>query len=140
MKPEARRSTLAEAAIFVPAPGGSARLLLEAGSSGCAIADPAGLAEQPELAAASVARLVEDEALRSSSGEKARATALQSDFAELAKRLEDVYTHTAGRRRAGSARDAHPTAIPSATATGSSSTSTCTPTTPTTARSTRRRW
>ena len=40
----------------------------------------AGLAEQPELAAASVARLVEDEALRSGSGEKARATALKQDF------------------------------------------------------------
>ena len=37
--------TLAETAVFVPAPGGSARLLLEARSSGCAIADPAGLAE-----------------------------------------------------------------------------------------------
>jgi predicted metal-dependent phosphoesterase TrpH len=111
VKPEARRSTLADAAIFVPAPGGSARLLLEASSSGCAIAEPAGLAEQPELAAASVARLVEDEALRTSSGEKARASALQSDFAELAKRLEAVYTHTAGRRRPA-AHATHPEGDP----------------------------
>ena len=43
VKPDARRATLAEAAIFAPAPGGSARLLLEAKSCGCAIADPAGV-------------------------------------------------------------------------------------------------
>ena len=71
VKPDARRATLAEAAIFVPAPGGSARLLLEAKSCGCAIADPAGLAEQPELGAASVARLAEDDALRARSGAEA---------------------------------------------------------------------
>ena len=53
VKPEARRSTLAEAAIFVPAPGGSARLLLEAASCGCAIADPAG-ARRPARARSGV--------------------------------------------------------------------------------------
>ena len=62
--------------IFVPAPGGSARLLLEAKACGCAIADPAGLADQPELAAAAVARLAEDDALRARSGAEARAQAL----------------------------------------------------------------
>ncbi len=99
VKPEARRATLAGAAIFVPAPGGSARLLLEAQASGCAIAEPAGLADQPELAAASVGRLVDDEALRTSSGQMARDAAQKQDFAGLAKRLESVYTETAGRRR-----------------------------------------
>jgi predicted metal-dependent phosphoesterase TrpH len=99
VRPEARRSTLAAAAIFVPAPGGSARLLLEASSSGCAVADPPGLAEQPELASASVARLAEDGALRASSGANARATAVKSDFTVLAKRLEEIYSQTIGRRR-----------------------------------------
>src|SRR3954465_9319834 len=41
VKQDARRTTLAGAAIFVPAPGGSARLLLEAAPSGGAAAAPA---------------------------------------------------------------------------------------------------
>ena len=100
VKPDARRSSLAEAAIFLPAPGGSARLLLEAKSSGCAIADPAGLAEQPELGAAAAARLAEDEELRVRSGATARAQAADADFDRLAERLEGVYANATGRRRA----------------------------------------
>ena len=99
VKPEARRTTLAEAAVFVPAPGGSARLLLEAEASACAIADPAGLAAQPELAAASVARLVEDDALRALSGEEAHARAGAADFDQLGLRLEEVYAKVTRRRR-----------------------------------------
>jgi hypothetical protein len=99
VKPEARRSMLAGAAVFVPAPGGSERLLLEARSCGCAIAEPTGLADQPELAAASVARLAEDEPLRSSSGRDARELALASDFDTLAERLDRVYRQVAQRRR-----------------------------------------
>ena len=98
-KPSARRATLAEAAIFVPAPGGSARLLLEAKSCGCAIADPAGLAEQPELGAASAARLAEDDALRARSGADARSEAEACDFDRVAEELEAVYAKVAGRRR-----------------------------------------
>jgi len=99
VRPEARRTTLAEAAVFVPAPGGSARLLLEAKSSGCAIAEPAGLADQPELAAASVARLAEDEALRVRSSGESRAEAEAAGFDRLAEQLERVYVSAAGRRR-----------------------------------------
>ena len=80
VKPDVRRPTLAEAAIFVPAPGGSARLALEARSSGCAVAEPAGLAEQPELASAAVARLAEDEGLRATEAAKARELAVLADF------------------------------------------------------------
>jgi predicted metal-dependent phosphoesterase TrpH len=98
-KPDARRSTLAEAAVFVPAPGGSARLLLEAKSCGCAIADPAGLADQPELATASVARLAENDALRARAGAKARSEAVAADFDRLAERLERVYVKVTRRRR-----------------------------------------
>jgi len=86
VKPDARRAALAEASIFVPAPGGSARLMLEARASGCAIA-------------ASVARLAEDDALRASSGSESRIQAEAADFDRLAERLEQVYGRVAGRRR-----------------------------------------
>jgi predicted metal-dependent phosphoesterase TrpH/glycosyltransferase involved in cell wall biosynthesis len=98
-KPAARRATLAEAAIFVPVPGGSDRLLLEARSSGCAIAAPPGVAEQPELAAAAVARLAEDEKLRSAAGADARAAAEKESFDRLAEQLDRVYRRIAQRRR-----------------------------------------
>lgn len=99
VKPEIRRATLAEAAIFVPAPGGSARLVLEARSSGCAVAEPAGLAEQPELASAAVARLAEDEGLRAAEAERAREEAVLADFDSLAEHLERVYARATDRRR-----------------------------------------
>jgi len=99
VKPEVRRATLVEATIFVPAPGGSARLALEARSSGCAVAEPAGLAEQPELASAAVARLTEDEGLRATEAADAREQAVVADFANLAEHLESVYRKATGRRR-----------------------------------------
>jgi len=99
VKPEIRRATLAEAAIFVPAPGGSARLLLEARSSGCAVAEPAGLAEQPELASAAVARLTDDDRLRATEAGRAREQAVQADFDRLAEHLESVYGKATDRRR-----------------------------------------
>ena len=104
IKPDARRTVLADAAIFVPAPGGSPRLLLEAEARGCAIADPVGLVEQPELAAAAVARIVDDETLRVRLGAEARARAEAHDFARLAEHLEHVYTVAAKRRRPPAAR------------------------------------
>ena len=105
VKPDARQAALAEAAIFVPVPGGNRRLLLEARSSGCAIADPVGLAEQPELASAAVARLAEDADLRNREGESARALAVTADFDELGKHLERVYAKASGRRRTSAQRD-----------------------------------
>ena len=48
----ARAPLLAETAIFVPGIEGRPRVLLEAQAAGCAIAAPAGVEEQPELAAA----------------------------------------------------------------------------------------
>lgn len=99
VKPTLRQTTLADAAIFVPAPGGSARLALEARASGCAVAEPSGVAEQPELAAAAVARLAEDEALLAREAAKARDLATLVDFGVLAEHLEAVYEKAAGRRR-----------------------------------------
>ena len=60
---EAARRLLNEAAIFVPALGGLAASALEAAAAGAAIASPPGVHEQPELAAAALARLAENEPL-----------------------------------------------------------------------------
>ena len=50
-RPEARAAVLAEAAIVVPAPTGSARLRLEAAAAGAVLAAPPGALDQPALAA-----------------------------------------------------------------------------------------
>ena len=81
----ARAGALAEAAIVVPAPTGSARLRLEAAAAGAALADPPGVLDQPELAAAAVARLAEDEALRERRGREGRAAAEAQSFAAVAR-------------------------------------------------------
>ena len=98
VKPEAREALLGEAAIFVPVPGGSARLRLEAEASGCAVADPPGLASQPELAAAAVARLADDDELRRRLGEDARRRAELESFDRVAEALEELYTSAVRRR------------------------------------------
>jgi predicted metal-dependent phosphoesterase TrpH len=97
---EARAAVLAEASIVVPAPTGSARLRLEAAAAGAAIALPAGVLEQPELAAAAVARLVEDDAVRARKGQEARADAETQSFALVARELDAIYGSLGGRRRA----------------------------------------
>lgn len=107
-RPEARRALLAEASIFVPAPGGSERLRLEAGACGCAPAEPAGLSGQPELAGAAVARLVEDAGLRARLGAEARERAIECSFDRVAEQLERVYGSVASRRRPPRAAVADP--------------------------------
>jgi predicted metal-dependent phosphoesterase TrpH/glycosyltransferase involved in cell wall biosynthesis len=106
---DARAALLAEAAILVPSAEGNARLRLEAMASGCAIAAPAGVIEQPELAAAAVARLVEDEQFRHAEAEKNRAAAELQSFDRAATELEAIYTRIGGRRR-GQRRGAEPLA------------------------------
>ena len=56
----ARARLLNEAMIFVPSPEGLQRVRLEAQAAGAALAAPPGVRDQPELAAAAVARLAED--------------------------------------------------------------------------------
>jgi hypothetical protein len=90
---------LGETAIFVPGVTGLARVRLEAEAAGCAIAAPAGLAEQPQLAAAATARLAEDDALREREQERARAAAAGKTFADVAVELEELYERLARRRR-----------------------------------------
>jgi hypothetical protein len=105
----ARAAVLNEAAIFVPSPGGSARLALEAAAAGAAIVAPPSVAEQPELAGAAVARLTEDEELRAREGAKARATAEAESFETVAGELDALYRGLARRRR-GRREDADPLA------------------------------
>ena len=132
-RPQARAAILAEAAIVVPAPTGSARLRLEAAAAGAVLADPPGVFEQPELAAAAVARLVEDDALRERRGREARARA---EDAELRRAWRRTSTRCiAASPAAGGPASATPSRSP--TGRGSSPTCTCTPRGRTTARS---RW
>jgi predicted metal-dependent phosphoesterase TrpH/glycosyltransferase involved in cell wall biosynthesis len=95
----ARAPLLAGASIFVPALEGLRRVALEAAAAGCAIAAPAGTAEQPELAGAEVARLAEDEAFRTRRAAAARTSAEGQSFAAAAAELDDVYRSLARRRR-----------------------------------------
>jgi predicted metal-dependent phosphoesterase TrpH/glycosyltransferase involved in cell wall biosynthesis len=98
--PAGRAAILAEAAIVAPAPTGSQRLLLEAAASGAAIAAPPGALEQPELAAAAVARLAENDEVRERKAAQGLAAARGQGFADLARELDALYRDLAGRRRA----------------------------------------
>ncbi len=95
----ARAELLRSAAIFVPALGGKPRLLTEAQTAGCAIAAPPARAEQPELAAAETARLIEDESFRARRAEESLAAAASQTTGMLADRVEAVYERLASRRR-----------------------------------------
>jgi predicted metal-dependent phosphoesterase TrpH/glycosyltransferase involved in cell wall biosynthesis len=106
---EGRADLLAEASIFVPVPGGHTRLRLEAAAAGCAIADPAGADDQPELVTAAVARLAEDEAHRAAEAARAHAEAEAQSFDRLAEELVHVYGRL-GRKRRPTQREADPLA------------------------------
>ncbi len=95
-----RAPLLNEAAVFIPSPNGLARVSLEARAAGAAIADPPGLAEQPELGAAALARLAENAELRARLGRESREQAERADFGSLAREHDELYRNLAGRRRA----------------------------------------
>src|SRR6266567_1207153 len=96
----ARAPLLAETSIFVPALAGLGRVKLEASASGCAIASPPGVHDQPELAGAEVARLAEDRDFRARKAERARANAEGQSFADVARELDDLYRSLSERRHA----------------------------------------
>ncbi|HEY5661655.1 MAG TPA: glycosyltransferase [Gaiellaceae bacterium] len=100
-----RAPLLAEAAVFVPAVDGLQRVALEASASGCAIAAPPGVREQPELAGAEAARLAEDAAYRERKQGRARADAEGQSFALVAAELDELYRSLARRRQAPAGRD-----------------------------------
>jgi predicted metal-dependent phosphoesterase TrpH len=104
-----RADILNETAIFVPATQGLSRVALEAAASGAAVASPPGTREQPQLAAAEMGRLADDDAYRRQRAAAGRAHAEQQTFTDVAHELEEIYEGLRGRRRAGK-RDADPLA------------------------------
>ena len=97
---KSRAPILAEAAIFVPALEGLSRVSLEAAAAGAAIASPPGVQEQPELAAAALARFAENEPLRRQLSEEARRSVAGKTFRDVAGELEELYAQVRRRRRA----------------------------------------
>ena len=108
--PELRARLLSEAAVFVPAPGGLGRLRLEAEAAGAATADPPALAEQPQLAAAAVARLAENKEVREELQARARASAEKQSFIEVAGKLDGIYRELCRRKRRPRQHSADPLA------------------------------
>jgi predicted metal-dependent phosphoesterase TrpH/glycosyltransferase involved in cell wall biosynthesis len=96
---DARAPLLNETAVFVPALDGLDRVALEAAAAGCAIVSPPGLAEQPELAAAAILRLAEDDAYREREQVRARERAEGQSFAAAARELDALYNDLTSRRR-----------------------------------------
>jgi predicted metal-dependent phosphoesterase TrpH len=96
---DARAPLLNEAAVFVPALDGLDRVALEAAAAGCAIVKPPGLTEQPELAAASILRLADDDGYRESEQARSRAAAEEQSFSVAARELDAIYTGLTSRRR-----------------------------------------
>jgi predicted metal-dependent phosphoesterase TrpH len=94
-----RAPLLNETAIFLPAFEGIQRVSLEAAAAGAAIVSPPGLREQPELAAAAIARLAEDEDYRTSEGKRARAETESQSFEQVARELDGLYGTLALRKR-----------------------------------------
>ncbi|HEV2591636.1 MAG TPA: glycosyltransferase [Gaiellaceae bacterium] len=95
----ARAALLNDAAIFVPGVDGLPRVALEAAAAGCAIADPSGVVEQPELAAAATARLAEHDDVREAEAQRAKESVEGQDFASVAAELDQLYRSLGTRRR-----------------------------------------
>jgi len=100
----ARAELLRTASIFLPAVEGLPRLVAEAQTAGAAIAAPPGRAEQPELAAAETARMIEDESFRARRAAESLVAAGSQTAEALADRVEQVYERLASRRRSHAAR------------------------------------
>ena len=107
-----RAAAIRDADVFVAAPGGDDDLAWEARACGCAVVSalPSGAleppdpglgyaAEQPALAAAAAARLIEDTALRDDISGRSRAASAERSFAAVARQLEEVYAGLGKRRR-----------------------------------------
>jgi hypothetical protein len=101
----ARAELLRGAAGFVPAENGSRRLRLEALASGVPLVAPPRRATQPQLVAAAMARLADDEAYRIAAAEAAAAEARGQSQSALAAELEGLYRAVLARRRVRPERD-----------------------------------
>jgi hypothetical protein len=96
----ARATLLGEASIFVPALAGLRRVRLEAAAASCAIASPPGVAGQPELAAAEMARLAENADFRLRKADRGRADVEAESFDSVARELDELYRSLTTRRQA----------------------------------------
>ncbi len=110
LTPAARAEILRSAAIVIPAPDGLGRLRLEAAAAACAVVEPPGVAGQPELAAAALLRLAEDDEAREKDAEQRRASVEHEGFAEVAERLEELYVGATRRRRPARRHETEPLA------------------------------
>ena len=105
----ARARELAGAAGLVPALRGEERLRAEAQAAGVPVVDPDGAASQPQLVAAALARIAEDEGWRRRASEQARQDAEGESGAQLVDELERLYGSVLRKRRVP-ARSADPLA------------------------------
>lgn len=101
----ARAGILRGAAGYVPAAGGSSRARLEALATGVPVVDPPGKDEQPELVAAAMARLAEDDDYRRRQAVAARTTAEPESLERVGDELDLVYRSVVRRRRPTAAAD-----------------------------------
>jgi predicted metal-dependent phosphoesterase TrpH/glycosyltransferase involved in cell wall biosynthesis len=95
----ARARELAGAAGLVPALRGSLRLRAEARAAGVPSVDPPGSAAQPQLVAAALARLAEDEGWRRRSAERASREGERDSAHRLGAELERLYKSVLHKRR-----------------------------------------
>jgi predicted metal-dependent phosphoesterase TrpH/glycosyltransferase involved in cell wall biosynthesis len=109
---DGRAAVLSVADVFVAAVGGDPSLAWEARACGCAVVAPLpagsldldapglGFAiDQPALAAAAAARLLDDPDLRAEHAAEGRAAAAERGFAAVAEQVEQVYARLDSRRR-----------------------------------------
>ncbi|HEY7149066.1 MAG TPA: glycosyltransferase [Gaiellaceae bacterium] len=96
---KSRAPILRDASIFVPALEGLSRVALEAAAAGAAIASPPGVQEQPELAAAALARLAENEPLRKKLSDESRLSVEGKSFSDVSAELEEIYEGLGRRKR-----------------------------------------
>jgi predicted metal-dependent phosphoesterase TrpH len=95
----ARADVFREASVFVPAFDGAARVLAEARAAGAAVVTPPGAMQEPELFAAEMVRLIDDQSFRERRAAEGRTLAERDSFAALADRVEGVYDTVTARRR-----------------------------------------
>jgi predicted metal-dependent phosphoesterase TrpH/glycosyltransferase involved in cell wall biosynthesis len=98
--PESRARVIAGAAALIPAQRGLPRLALEAQAAGIPLLDPPGSDAQPELVAAAMARLADDDEWRADLSRRARQVAERESVTTLGDELERLYRAVLGRRRA----------------------------------------
>jgi predicted metal-dependent phosphoesterase TrpH len=100
----ARAEVLRGAAVYVPALAGVPRVELEARAAGAAVASPPGRLEQPELAAAETARLMDDAAFRQQRAAAGLDEARAQSFSALADRVLEVYGTVTSKKKPSAPR------------------------------------